>query len=118
MSIPSPEQSSPRSNDDAGRVSGWGPSRLAEIATRRPGRVLAVWGVVVIASLGLTATLLGTGLTSESSLTNHPESQQAQKLIDARLSQQNAIDEVIVVRSERLVVSDPAFAARVRALVA
>jgi hypothetical protein len=29
-------------------------------------------------------TLLGSGLTSESSLTNHPESDAAQKLIDAR----------------------------------
>jgi len=117
MSIPSPKRSS-RRNGDAGRVSGWGPTRLAEIATRRPGRVLAVWGVVVVVSLGLTGTLLGSGLTSESSLTNHPESDQAQKLIDARLPQENAIDEVIVVRSEGLVTSDPAFAARVRALVA
>ena len=33
--------------------------------------------------------------------------------MDARLSQQDAVDEVIVVRSERLVVSDPAFAERV-----
>jgi RND superfamily putative drug exporter len=72
----------------------------------------------VVVSLGLTGGLLGSGLTSESSLTNHPESDQAQELIDARLPQQNAIDEVIVVRSERLVVSDPAFAARVRALMA
>src|SRR3954468_1640483 len=118
MSIPSPKQSSPSGNGDVGRVSGWGPTRLAAIATRRPGRVLAVWGVVVIVSLGLTGTLLGTGLTSESGLTNHPESDQAQKLIDARLPQENAIDEVIVVRSERLVTSDPVFAARVQALVA
>ncbi len=80
--------------------------------------MLAVWGAVVVVSLGLTGTLLGSGLTSESSLTNHPESDQAQKLIDARLPQGNAIDEVIVMRSERLVVSDPAFAARVQTLVA
>ena len=65
-----------------------------------------------------SGTLLGSGLTSDSSLTNHPESDAAQELIDARLPKQNPIDEVIVVRSERLVVSDPAYAARVRALVA
>ena len=57
-------------------------------------------------------TLLGSGLTSDSSLTNHPESATAQDLIDARLPGQSAVDEVIVVRSERFVVSDPAFAAR------
>jgi hypothetical protein len=95
-----------------------GPTRLAANATRRPGRVLAVWGAVVVVSLGLVGTLLGSGLTSDSSLTNHPESAAAKDLIDARLPRQNAVDEVIVVRSERLVVSDPAFAARVRALAA
>ena len=53
MSIPSPKRSSRRSNGEAGGVSGWG-RRLAAIATARPGRVLAVWGVVVLVSLGLT----------------------------------------------------------------
>jgi RND superfamily putative drug exporter len=74
--------------------------------------------MVVVVSLGLVGTLLGSGLTSDSSLTNHPESAAAEDLIDARLPRRNAVDEVIVVRSERLVVSDPAFAARVGALVA
>jgi putative drug exporter of the RND superfamily len=118
MSIPPRKRPSSPSVPPPGRSSGWGPTRLAELATRRPGRVLAIWGVIVVVSLGLTGALLGSGLTSESSLTNNPESAQAEKLIDARLPQQNAIDDVIVVRSERLVVSDPAFAARVRALVA
>jgi RND superfamily putative drug exporter len=94
------------------------PRRLAEVATRRPGRVLAVWGAIVVLSLGLIGTLLGSALTSDSSLTNHPESVAAQELIDARLPDQNSVDEVIVLRSENLLVSDPAFAARVRAMVA
>jgi uncharacterized membrane protein YdfJ with MMPL/SSD domain len=114
MSISSPKRSPGR----AASGSGFGPRRLAEYATRRPGRVLAVWGVVVVLSLGLVGALLGSGLTSDSSLTNHPESATAQDLIDARLPGQNAIDEVIVVRSEGSVVSDPAYAARVRGLVA
>ena len=114
MSISSPNHSP----DRAASGSRFGPRRLAEYATRRPGRVLAVWGAVVVVSLGLVGALLGSGLTSDSSLTNHPESTTAQDLIDARLPGQNAIDEVIVVRSERGVVSDPAYAARVRTLVA
>ena len=104
--------------DRAGSGSRFGPQRLAQFATRRPRRVLAVWGVVVLVSLGLTGTLLGSGLTSDSSLTNHPESATAQGLIDARLPGQTAIDEVIVVRSERAVVSDSAFATHVRGIVA
>jgi uncharacterized membrane protein YdfJ with MMPL/SSD domain len=114
MSISSPKDPP----DGAASGSRFGPRRLAEYATRRPGRVLAVWGAVVVVSLGLVGTLLGSGLTSDSSLTNHPESTAAQDLIDARLPAQTAVDEVVVVRSERAVVSDPAYAARVRGLVA
>src|SRR5689334_20093767 len=107
-----------RLHDRAGSGSGFGPRRLAEYATRRPGRVLAMWGAVVVVSLGLVGGLLGSGLTSDASLTNHPESATAHDLIDARLPAQNGIDEVIVVRSEGSVVTDPAFAAHVRGLVA
>ncbi len=96
----------------------FGPRRLAEVATRRPGRVLAVWGAIVVVSLGLIGTLLGSALTSDSKLTNHPESETAETLIDARLPDQAPVDELIVVRSEGLVVSDAAFEARVRALAA
>jgi transposase-like protein len=46
--------------------------------------VLAVWAVLVVLSLGLVGTLLGSGLTSDSKLTNHPASGAAQDLIDAR----------------------------------
>jgi len=77
-----------------------------------------VWGVLVLVSIGLAGTLLGSGLTSDASLTNHPESARAQELIDERLPGQSAIDEVIVVRSEQSVVSDPAFAVHVRDVIA
>ena len=53
-------------------------TRLAEIATRRPGRVLAVWAAIVLVSFGLIGALLGGALTSDQSLTNNPESDQAQ----------------------------------------
>src|SRR3954463_6782760 len=98
----------------AGRFS---PSRLASYATRRPRRVLAIWGGVVLISLALTAGLLGSSLTSEATLTNNPESLRAKDLMDARLPSTDKVDEVIVVRSERAVVSDPVFRERVLALV-
>jgi uncharacterized membrane protein YdfJ with MMPL/SSD domain len=118
MSMSSPKRPRSSRSERAGPRSGFGPRRLAEFATRRPGRVLAAWGVAVLVSLGLVGALLGSGLTSDASLTNHPESGAAKDLIDARLPQQNPVDEVIVVRSERLVVSDPAFVKHVRALMA
>src|SRR3954468_9990309 len=98
--------------------SGFGPTRLAAFATRRPRRVLTAWAVLVLLSFGLIGTLLGSGLTSEGKLTNHPESYAAKDLIDARLPNQRKVDEVIVVRSEKVLVSDPAFARHVRTLVA
>src|SRR5437764_954494 len=101
---------------DRSRV-GFGPSRLAAFATRRPRRVLAVWGVAVVVSLGLTAALLDSGLSTEGTLTNHPQSVVAKDLIDARLANENKVDEVIVVRSEQAVVSDAAYTERVSALV-
>ena len=61
MSISSPKRSPSRRPDPIGRGSGFGPRRLAEFATRRPGRVLAAWGVVVLLSLGLIGTLLASG---------------------------------------------------------
>ncbi len=115
-SPPHPSQEQSMSIPPSSPGARFGPRRLAEFATRRPGRVLAVWAVVAVVSLGLAGTLLGSGLTSDSDLTNHPESTTARDLIDARLPDRNAVDDVIVVRSERLVVSDPGFAARVRAI--
>jgi RND superfamily putative drug exporter len=79
--------------------------------------VLAAWGVVVLVSMGLIGGLLSSAVTPDGTLTNNPDSVQAKDLVDARLPQQNAIDEVIVVRSERALVTDPAFERHVRALV-
>jgi putative drug exporter of the RND superfamily len=93
------------------------PTRLAAYATRRPRRVLAIWGIAVLASLGLTAAFINTSLTAEGTLTNNPDSLRAKALMDTRLPSENRVDEVIVVRSERAVVSDPAFKQRVSALV-
>jgi uncharacterized membrane protein YdfJ with MMPL/SSD domain len=107
----------PSEADDSGSGRGFGPRRLAEIATRRPGRVLAAWGVLVLVSMFLIGALLPSAVTSDSALTNNPESSRAKDLIEARLPRQNAVDEVIVVRSERAVVSDPAFERHVRSLV-
>jgi putative drug exporter of the RND superfamily len=92
------------------------PRRLAEIATARPRRVLALWAVAMAVAIGLTGTLLDSGLTLESDQAGNPESKRAQQLIDQRLPGRDAVDEVIVMRSGSLTATDDAFRAEVRSL--
>jgi putative drug exporter of the RND superfamily len=99
------------------RSSRLSPRRLAELAVARPGRVLAVWGVLVLVGFGLIGGLLGSALSSEGDVTSNPESKRAQELIDERLPQRDAVDEVVIVRSDDLDASDPAFRRRVSSLV-
>jgi RND superfamily putative drug exporter len=97
---------------------GLGPRQLAEAATRRPRRVLVIWGLIVLVSFVVIGGLLASAITPEGTLTNNPESLQAKDLMDERLPQQNEIDELIIVRSESATVNEPAFRQRVRTLVA
>jgi RND superfamily putative drug exporter len=97
---------------------GLGPRQLAEAATRRPRRVLLIWGLIVLVSFAVIGGLLSSAITPEGTLTNNPESLQAKDLIDERLPQQNETDELIIVRSETATVNEPAFRERVRTLVA
>jgi putative drug exporter of the RND superfamily len=98
------------------RSSRLSPRRLAEVAVARPGRVLALWGGLVVIGFLLIGALLGSALSSEGDVTSNPESKQAQELIDERLPQRDAVDEVVIVRSDRVGVTDPAFRRRVSGL--
>ena len=95
----------------------FGPRRLAELSTAHPRRVLAIWGVLCVVAILLAGGLLPSALVTEDHETNNPESQRAQRLIDQRLPSHSAVSEVVIVRSERTLVSDPAFAAHVRLLI-
>jgi putative drug exporter of the RND superfamily len=109
---------SARVPESAGRRFSLSPRRLAESATARPRRVLALWGALVVFGMLLTGALLSSALTSEGDVTSTPDSKRAETLIDARLPDPDAVDEVIIVRSEQRRVTDPAFRDRVRSLAA
>jgi putative drug exporter of the RND superfamily len=97
-----------------GRLS---PRRLAAFSVARPRLVLAVWGVLALVGFLLIGGLLGSALSSEGDVTSNPESKQAEDLIDARLPQRHALDELVIVRSDDVPVTAAAFRARVRSLV-
>ena len=92
------------------------PRRLAAIAVARPRRMLAVWGLLVLVAFGLISGLLASALSSESDVTSNPESKQAQDLVDERVPERDALDELVIVRSDELTVDDPAFRERVESL--
>jgi putative drug exporter of the RND superfamily len=78
--------------------------------------MLAVWGLVVLVAFGLISGLLESALSSESDITSNPESKQARDLIDERFPERNALDELVIVRSDEFTMNNPAFRERVASL--
>src|SRR5918999_2093163 len=98
------------------RSRSFSPRQLAAIAVARPRRVLAVWAVVAFVGFALLSGLLGSALSSEGDVTSNPESKQAEELIDERFPEREALDEVVIVRSDEVTVTTAAFRERVRTL--
>jgi putative drug exporter of the RND superfamily len=92
------------------------PRRLAAVAVGHPRRVLLVWGGIVLVGFVLISGLLGSALSSEAEVTSNPESRQAEDLIEERFPERDALDELVIVRSDDLSVTDPAFRERVASL--
>ena len=82
---------------------------LARAAAVHPGRTLALWGIVLVASLAAIALLLGNGITTDSEVTSDTESRRGYAAIREHFPQPPVVDELVVVRSEELTVDDPAF---------
>jgi putative drug exporter of the RND superfamily len=92
------------------------PRRLAAVAVGHPRRVLLVWGGIVLVGFVLISGLLASALSSEADVTSNPESKQAEDLIEERLPERDALDELVIVRSDEITVADGAFRQRVRRL--
>ena len=94
--------------------------RLAGIAAVHPWRVVTAWGLVLVASVVVIATLLGSAFTSNAGITTNPDSARAEKVIAESFSQGDRIDEAVIIHSGRLRADDPkfkAFVAEVRASI-
>lgn len=90
--------------------------RLARASARHPWRTVAVWIFILAVAAVSAKAFLGAALTTQGSFTNHPESVQAQNLIEQRLTGPAKDTELMIVRSRVLTVSDPRFAALVTRL--
>jgi uncharacterized membrane protein YdfJ with MMPL/SSD domain len=88
--------------------------RLTNWSARHPWRTLAAWGVAVLVGIAFTAAFIG-DLTTESEVTNNPESEQAYQLIGSRIpyDPDEQVSELVVVHSPTLTADDPAFRRKV-----
>ena len=92
---------------------------LARASARHRWTTIGAWLAVLVVAVVLVGTLLGDALTTEETLTNNPESVQADNLLLERLGESNnTIDEIAIVRSTTLTVDDPAFRATSRSYTA
>ena len=89
---------------------------LARACAGHPKRTLAAWLAAVLISFVVIALLLGDALTSEGDVTSNPESKQAEELIRESFPPQPTPSEIVIVRSDRYTVDDPAFQAKVQSL--
>jgi putative drug exporter of the RND superfamily len=92
--------------------------RIARACAAHPGRTFAAWGVVLVGAV-LCLAFLMTGLTTEATLANDPQSTRAEELIEQAFppDPSRAVTDLAVVRSEELTVNDPRFRGFVDGLV-
>jgi putative drug exporter of the RND superfamily len=83
--------------------------RLARACASRPWWVLGGWVLAVVASVVLIATFLGDALTNTAEVTTQTDSKRADQLVAERMGSGAAPSEVVVVRSQTLTATDPAF---------
>ena len=94
------------------------PESVARASSRHPWRTIGAWFLAIVAMGALTGSLLAGVLTQDIAFTNKPESVKAQDIIDQHFS--NGADtsdtEFLIVQSDTLTASDPAFQDRVQSL--
>jgi uncharacterized membrane protein YdfJ with MMPL/SSD domain len=89
---------------------------LARACADRPKRTLAVWLTAVLVSLVVIVLLLGEALSTEGDVTSNPDSKQAEALIHESFPPEPTPSEIVIVRSDRHTVDEPAFRAKVQSL--
>lgn len=91
---------------------------VARAAGRRPWITIGIWLLVLIAALVSISTLLGDAVTTDSRVTNNPESERADRLIEERLGEVDRSSEMVIVRSTTLTVDDAEYRSYLEGLFA
>ncbi len=99
----------------AGKLS---PASLARSSARRPWVVVGVWVALFVVGGILSKAFLSDALTTSADFTNHPESRQAQQLLEQRLTGPRHANEIVIIHSDGATVDDPGFQNDVEKLAA
>src|SRR5215211_3687770 len=91
--------------------------RLARFSARRPWLVVVAW-VLAITLTMFGAITFGGGLTDDDEFVGKPESVRGEVLLRERMPGDQAPSELVIVRSETLMVDDAAFRQTVEAVAA
>jgi RND superfamily putative drug exporter len=76
--------------------------RLARLSAVNAWRVVAVWGLILAASVVAIGSLIGTAFSSDGTLTTSPDSLRAERVIADDFSQGDRIDEAVIIHSATL----------------
>ncbi len=83
--------------------------KLARASAAHPWRVVAAWGLALIVSVAAIGALIGSAFTSDQSLTTNPESMRAAQVIGENFSQDDRIDEAVIIYSSQLTTDSAEF---------
>jgi RND superfamily putative drug exporter len=100
-----------RTNTDAHSKSSSITQRLARVSALHPWRILYVWGLVLAVSVLAAGTLIGSAFNSDGSITSNPDSVKAEKVLGDNFSQEDRIDDAVVIYSAGLTSDAPEFKA-------
>lgn len=91
---------------------------LARSCARRPWVTIGVWVAAMALAAVLIVNFLGDALVTDVEPTNNPESSEALDLMDERLGvvEEEALNEMIIVRSDTFVVDDVEFSTHVQSI--
>ena len=82
---------------------------LARVSALHPWRVLAVWGLVLVASFISIGALIGSAFSSDGNLTSRPDSVIAEQVMSENFSQDDRIDDAVIIYSAKFSSHDPEF---------
>ena len=90
------------------------PETLARASSKRPWLVIGVWLVSLVVAVGLISALLADTLTTDFDFTDEPEAKRAELLLETRMEAPfggpETFFETVVISSDSVAATDPAFA--------